>query len=153
MWKWFAGLLMVALVVTVCGVEMRQAFAQEKPALSQPVMETGRFMKKFADPLMENLHEAMAQEPASPRDWRNLEDEAGSGAEVANLIAIRNDEYSQNPEWQNLTKAMFDASVALAESAKARDFAASQTNYTALVESCNKCHQVIDPETLPVIEP
>lgn len=153
MWKWFAVVLMVALMVTVCGVEMRQAFAQEKPALSQPVMETGRFMKKFADPLMESLHEALAQEPASPRDWRSLEDEAGSGAEIANLIAIRNDEYSQNPEWQNMTKAMFDASVALAESAKARDFAASQTNYNAVVESCNKCHQAIDPETLPVIEP
>jgi cytochrome c556 len=153
MWKWIAALLLVVPIAGVCGVELRAAFAQDKPTLSQPVMETERFMKKFTDPLMENLHEALAVEPASPRDWRSLEDEAASGAEIANLVAIRNDEDAQHAEWQDMTKVMYDAAVTLSESAKVRDYATSQTNYQALVESCNACHQKIDPETLPVIEP
>ena len=151
--KWIAALMVGALVLGVCGYNLRAVYAQDAPTLSQPVMETGRFMKKFTDPLMESLHEKLAQEPTSPRDWRGVEDEASSGAEIANLVAIRNDEDAQHPEWQDMTKVMFDASVALAASAKERDYAASKTNYEALVNSCNACHQKIDPETLPVIEP
>lgn len=151
--KWIAALMVGALVAVVYGFGLRAVEAQDKPTLSQPVMETGRFMKKFTDPLMESLHEKLATEPATPRDWRALEDEAASGAEVANLIAIRNDDDSQHAEWQEMTKVMYDAAVVLSESAKARDFAASKTNYEALVQSCNACHQKIDPETLPVIEP
>lgn len=151
--KWIAVLMVVALILGLGGYELRAVYAQDTPTLSQPVMETGRFMKKFTDPLIESLHEKLAEEPASPREWRSLEDEASSGAEIANLIAIRNDEDAQHAEWKEMTTVMFDASVALAASAKERDYAASKTNYEVLVNSCNGCHQKIDPETLPVIEP
>ncbi len=159
MWKWCIALTLLALAGGLMGQNLHAVYAQDTqevqaaPALSQPVMKTERFMKKFADPLADTLHEMLANDPGSPREWRKVEDEASSGAEIANLIAIRNDEDAQNPEWQELTKGMFDASIALAEAAKTRDFAATKMKYEALVASCNACHTKIDPETLPVIEP
>ena len=110
-------------------------------------------MKKFADPLVENLKQLLAQEPATPRDWRKVEDEAGSGAEVAVLVGIRVGEHESKPEWQEMTKAMYDASVALTASAAKKDYADTKAKYEGLVQSCNACHQKIDPDTLPVIEP
>lgn len=155
MWKWFAVLAVVALMAGLGAQGIQAVYAQDEPAptLSQPVMKTERFMKRFSDPLIDTLKEMLAQEPASPRDWRKIEDEAQSGAEIANLIAIRTGEEESKPEWKEMTKGMFDASIALGDSAKKRDYADAKAKFEGLVQSCNTCHQKIDPDTLPVIEP
>ena len=164
MGKWIGALMMVVLFVGfgvrgIPGVHAQDAAAVPAPAagaatLSKAVMETERFMKMFSDPLADKLKEAMALEPASPRDWRKVEDLAQSGAEIANLILIREgDEPEKTPEWKDMTKGMFEASVAMAEAAGRKDYAGTKAKYLGLVQACNTCHQKIDPDTLPVIEP
>lgn len=157
--KWIVAIAVLAALAGAGAWNLSGVYAQEAaapaaaPVFPGPVMETERFMKKFADPLVENLKTLLAQEPATPRDWRKVEDEAGSGAEVAVLVGIRVGEHESKPEWQEMTKAMYDASVALTASAAKKDYADTKAKYEALVQSCNACHQKIDPDTLPVIEP
>ncbi|MDZ4860507.1 MAG: cytochrome c, partial [Candidatus Hydrogenedentes bacterium] len=88
-----------------------------------------------------------------PKGWRVLQDQGMAAAEVAVLTMMREGEHEATPEWDQLAEAMKKAGMALSDAAAKKDFPAVQAQVTAIIQSCNTCHQKFEPETAPEILP
>src|SRR5688572_14157681 len=60
--------------------------AQELP---RPVLDMHHLMELFSEPYFERLKEEMQTAPADDRGWKHLVERGQEGAEIANLVAIR----------------------------------------------------------------
>ncbi|NUM56063.1 MAG: cytochrome c [Candidatus Hydrogenedentes bacterium] len=149
--KWFAFVCMCALLALGL-VSTQWVFAQDAPPTA-PVMKTDRLMKVFSDPIMETLKGAIKEAPTTPKGWRVIQDQGEATAEVAILTMLREGEHENTPEWDPMADAMKKAGLALADAAAKKDFADVQTKTTALIKTCNDCHQKFEPDTAPEILP
>ncbi len=138
------------------------AHAQEPapaPAVDRTVQEPlalldcYEMMDLMMDPVYENLKNAVAVEPAGRKEWRAIYVPTYQIGEQANLLFSRKDEdYMLTDDWKKQAVELRESAYALGEAVKARDYAAVKAKYTALIDSCNKCHTVLNLEDAPKVE-
>ena len=145
------------LLVVVCGwlaVSESPAGNQEPAAmLPRPVVNAHVLMERFHEPLYEQLHKALQQEPADRNAWRAVEHNAIRLAEVANLTAIREVKPEQRDQWLHLSAENQQNGLDLAAAAKRMNFESAQGAWRSVIESCNACHRKFEPEHAPTLEP
>ena len=128
---------------------------QPKPSakLPQPVIDAHELMEIFSEPLYEDLKKKMAEQPENDRAWKLLAREGYRAAEVANLIAMREQAEEHAKIWEKESADARQGGINLADAAKKKDWPAVQTAYKTIIQSCNSCHQQVDPDHAPKIEP
>jgi hypothetical protein len=126
--------------------------AQQPGQLPAPILEVKALMGLFNRPLFVSLKEKMAQPAANDRQWEDLANLGMQGAEIANLVAIRNVQQGREA-WLQGAGNLQRAGLALAEAAKTKQWNAAQQAYMGVIQSCNACHQARAPETAPQIRP
>jgi hypothetical protein len=118
-----------------------------------PLVEAHEVMELFFEHEFETLKELMQKEPTKRNDWKGIFNGALELAEAHNLLFFRDDEdYMETDEWITLTVAGRDAALAIATSVKARDFSVIKSKYSAMVKSCNACHEEFQGDEPEVIE-
>lgn len=127
----------------------QQAQAAQAAALPRPVLETHDLMKLFNRPLYEMLRKEMRETSDSDDHWSTIANRGLQTAEVANLVALRNNQRG----WQQLSLNLHQAGLQLAQAANAQDQDATLQAYRGLVQRCNECHQAAAPEHAPQLEP
>jgi len=75
-----------------------------KGKLPRPILSPHELMKLFNEPLYEHLQQAAGQKPADQQGWARLEELASQGAEIMNLVAIREDYAEHREKWLWLTR-------------------------------------------------
>ena len=118
------------------------------------VLETDELMKILMDPIYEDLKDWIEVPPERRKQWRGLYVAAFTLAEVTNLLYSRTgEEYTDNEEWVRLTTEALDITVRLAESVREQaDYETLKSNYLAVVESCNVCHERFNTDEPPEID-
>ncbi len=117
-----------------------------------PLVKTHEIMELFFESPVENLREGLRTEPKRRKQMRMVYNASFALGEAHNLLFSRNDEeYMSTPEWATLTVEGRDASNAIGESLKARDYEALLNHFDVLVESCNTCHDYFETDVDPVI--
>lgn len=128
-----------------------QAQDAEK-AEPKPVLDTYGTMELLFQPHFETLQTAMQSEPADRRGWVAILDSANALAELSNLLFFRDDaDYTASEEWAAMTLDTRQKAADMAATVRTQDFAQVDAKYTALVESCNKCHTHFEPDIAPVL--
>ena len=129
------------------------AAANAAQKLPRPVLDMHHLMELFNEPYYERLKEEMQTQPADDRGWKHLVERGQEGAEIINLVAIREmgDEHKQ--VWPELTRTAHEAALGLADAAKTKNWERTREAYVALVQNCNDCHQKLAPEEAPMLEP
>lgn len=149
-----AACVLLAFAALWLAVAESPAGNQEATAkLPRPVVNSHVLMERFHEPLYEQLHEALQQEPADRNAWRAVEQNAIRLAEVANLTAIREVKPEQHGEWLRLSGESQQPAMDLAAAARGRDLQKARGSWRAVIESCNACHQKFAPEKAPMLEP
>ncbi|MEX2579429.1 MAG: hypothetical protein WD342_10255 [Verrucomicrobiales bacterium] len=121
----------------------------EPGELPRAVVDTHDLMSLFNEPLYEYLKKAMQEEPGDKEGWETIADRGWQTAEVANLVAMRNDDR----QWQKFAADLQQAGTDLAEAAEAEDFDKSQEAYRAVIQRCNGCHEESDSDHAPELKP
>jgi hypothetical protein len=110
-----------------------------------PVDEMGHFMEYICQPCYKSLKEAMKTAPANRKEWKPIKVNALILAESSALVANRAPDDLENvKQWQQISKDVHDAGASLYQSAAKMNFEEAKTHYEAMIDSCNKCHQVFD---------
>jgi uncharacterized membrane protein len=110
-----------------------------------PLVATDELMEVLFEPLIEDLRAALVEEPKGRRALKAVYNPASAIAESHNLLFSRDDEdYMATPEWDALTVAGRDASMALGDAVMAQDYPGARAAFVALVKSCNACHDEFD---------
>ncbi len=118
-----------------------------------PLVETHEVMELFFENEFETLKAFMQKEPTKRSEWKGIFNGANELAEAHNLLFFRDDEeYMETDEWITLTVAGRDSTLAVATSVKARDFSVIKSKYSAMVKSCNACHEEFQGDEPEVIE-
>jgi hypothetical protein len=117
-----------------------------------PVLDVPGLMQLFNKPLYLGLKEKMGRQPANEQVWKDLEGRGLQAAEIANLVAIRKVEGSNEPLLQGAA-GLQHAGMALADAAKSQQWEATVQAYQGLVQSCNNCHQALAPDEAPQLKP
>jgi hypothetical protein len=118
-----------------------------------PVVGTHELMELFGEPLYDFLKaEVDKTETRDAKGWNALRDRGLQTAEVANLIALRQQEENR-AKWIEHCAAMQQAGLKLAEVAKAKNTEQIRPAYLGIIQSCNACHKDFDPDHAPEIEP
>lgn len=135
-----------------------QANENAEPVMEEiQVLKTAELMKIITDPFYEDLKDAMENPPEARADWRALYVATYQLAEITNLFFARTGEdylEGKEEEWARLTALSRDDLVALGESIKTQsDYEVIKEKYLQVIDSCNKCHEVFDPENAPDVEP
>lgn len=108
-----------------------------------PVDELGHFMDYICQPCYKALKESMATAPVNRKEWKPIKTNALILAETSALVASRPPEdTADTKQWQQICKQVHDAGASLYESSKTMKFDDAKTQYGAMIDSCNKCHQV-----------
>lgn len=115
----------------------------------EPVDNMHRFMEYMVDPPYQELKTAFASEPANRSVWRKLKPHVLVLGESNVLVADRgpddtelNDE--QKKQWRQISFDCFKSARELYQTVGKRDYAKSRIHYEAMINSCNKCHEVFD---------
>lgn len=145
----FLGLALLA--VASAQTEKPQPKAGAK--LPQPVVDAHELMEIFSEPLYEDLKAKMAKKPENDRAWKLLGREGYRAAEIANLIAMREQAEEHVKIWAKEASDAQKGGIDLASAAKNKDWAAAQSAYKFIIQSCNSCHQQVAPDHAPKIAP
>ena len=101
------------------------------------------FMEYIAQPAYKNLKEAIAEEPASRREWKQIKSYALTLAETSALVADRVPEDAteeQIKEWRKYAWNVRETGRLVYRST--RDYAKARENYELMIDNCNQCHTV-----------
>lgn len=142
-------LLPISIVATLRQAAAQQDEAKQAAALPRAVVDTHDLMHLFNGPLYKGLKQEMQQEPTGDDQWKMIGDRGWQAAEIANLVALRNDD----PQWRQSAANLQQAAVRLAETAETRNFDATTRAYRGLVERCNACHEAVASEHAPQLMP
>lgn len=121
----------------------------EPGELPRAVVDTHDLMSLFNEPLYNYLKKAMQEEPGDKEGWETIADRGWQTAEVANLVAMRNDDR----QWRKFAADLQQAGTDLAEAAEAEDFDKSQEAYRAVIQRCNACHDESESDHAPELKP
>lgn len=142
-----AGLLVAGLIANAQPEEQpASAPAKEKPP--RAVVDTHELMELFNQPLLKYMKREM-NKPENERQWQSIADRGWQVAEVANLVALRNDQ----PMWIQRSTDLQQAGIQLAKTAKSEDLAATNEAYRAVIQKCNACHQTMGGDHAPELQP
>ena len=150
----------IALVLTWSLVNLAAASADgENTAgdtaheLPRPILDMHHLMELFNEPYYERLKEEMQTQPKDDRGWKHLVERGQQGAEIINLVAIREmgDEHKQI--WPDLTRTAQKAALDFADAAKTKNWEQTREAYVGLVKNCNDCHEKLGGGHAPVLEP
>ena len=148
-----AGLLLVIPICWFAVSESPAGYQKTAAKLPRPVVNAHVLMERFHEPLYEQLHTALQQQPADRNAWRAVEQNAIRLAEVANLTAIREVKPEQREEWLRLSGENQQSALDLAAAAKRMNIESTRVAWRSVIESCNACHGNFDPEHAPTLEP
>ncbi|HLJ10086.1 MAG TPA: hypothetical protein VKU82_02795 [Planctomycetaceae bacterium] len=118
-----------------------------------PVLEVKQLMDVFNMPLYRNLKKDMKGKPDGDDAWRNVENGGLQATEIANLTAMRNVPQSAASTLHANAARLQSAGLALAKSAKAKDYDQARKDWISLVRACNGCHKEMAPSKGPQLEP
>lgn len=122
--------------------------------LPTAVVDTHELMEVFYERFYEDLKKEMASQPADKKGWSRLKHHGIEGAELANLLAIRQvGDEALKTKWAAASRDSQQAGLDLAAAASAHDWARTQTAWQALVKNCNACHQATGSDHAPKLEP
>ena len=96
------------------------------------------FMEYAFQPTYKRLKASMAEEPKDSNGWRPIKADSLILAEGGNLLLMRSE---GDVDWDKFAVAVRRAGGKLYQSARKKDYAAAKTNYAAMLENCNACHQ------------
>ena len=108
-----------------------------------PVDNMHHFMEYISEPAYKGLKAALATEPENRRAWRPIKSHALILAETSALVADRVPEGAsdeQTQQWKQLSREVYNSGKALYGSVG--DYAAAKKHYEAMLNNCNRCHQV-----------
>lgn len=113
----------------------------------EQIIDTGEIMELLMDPIHEDLKDFIESPPEKRADWRGLYVAAYTLAETNNLLYSRTDHgYMLQEEWRERVTEARAVTVALADSIKEQaQYETIKSNYLAVVENCNACHERYDP--------
>lgn len=97
------------------------------------------FMENLYKPSYLRLREVMAKRPSRSK-WRHVKAESLLLAESANLLLGRVPD-ENGALWKKLAVENRDSGAKLYAAAKKRDYETAKKHYTAMIKSCNTCHQ------------
>jgi hypothetical protein len=123
------------------------------PAAIAPHLSVNELMVTMIDNAGHVLWDAEKEgfAPKDDADWIEIEDHAIQLAAASTLIQLggtgpTDPVWARQDNWRTDARAMGDAAIAARAAAKGRDLAALVTANTALVQSCESCHQAFKPE-------
>jgi hypothetical protein len=146
-----AGALGAAFWVLQATGDENQAPTAGKPP--HPVVGTHELMELFAEPLYDHLKQEVDKTDARDKEaWNTLRDRGLQTAELANLIALRNQEEHRD-QWIEHCAKVQQAGLKLVEVAKAQNVQQVRAAYLGVIQSCNACHKDFEPDHAPEIEP
>lgn len=106
-----------------------------------PVEESmHEFMEYVFQPAYQRLKPALATAPTDNKGWKAIKGDALTLAESCNLLFGRAPEENA-ADWKKHAAASRDGGGKLYAAAKAKDFAATQSAWKGMLESCNACHR------------
>ncbi len=116
------------------------------------IIENDELMKLLFDTNYVYIRNGLAEEPQGKK-WRLPYIGAAAIAEVTNLLFSREDEeYMLTDEWVAAVKAGRAAAIELCDSLLEMDYEKSLKKYTALVETCNACHEEFELKEPTLVE-
>lgn len=120
-------------------------------SLSSPLVDCAEVMQIFFEIQYESLRTTLWKEPQRRAEFKVIYNSVFELAEAHNLLFSRSDEeYMFTQAWVDLTIKGRSASLTLGESVKNRDYEAMKTNFVALGNSCNVCHEKFIPDEDPI---
>ncbi len=151
--QWYCGMLVVAavgvmgLVYTATSaapprVSVGTDVVAEKSALGLKPVETNmhEFMEYAFQEPYKRLKNSLAKEPANGRAWKGVKSDGLILAEGGNLLMMRGPK-AHRDAWTKHAAAVRERGGKLYQSSRKRDYAAARQHYTAMLVSCNACHQ------------
>lgn len=151
------GVLVAALSMGTGGSATAQQ--NQKPAqgsgyhLPAPVLEVKQFMDVFNKPLYTDLKNDLKDRPDGDEAWKDIENDALQAAEIANLIAIRKVPQNAVVALHKHAAELQNAGLALAKTAKSRDYDQTRKDWANVVHACNGCHEELAADKGPVLQP
>lgn len=126
-----------------------QQAASDASPLPRPVVETHDLMNLFSKQLYQYMRRDVHRIGRGEVSWPSIADRGLQTAEVANLIAMR----QQDPKWLELSADLQRAGLALNQAAKRQNADQVVAAYRQVIARCNGCHEVMAPEHAPQLEP
>jgi hypothetical protein len=120
--------------------------------LPKPVVNTHELMELFNEPLYKELQTALSQDSLDEKQWKSVEESGYKLAEVANLIAIR-EEAAEHPRWESMAVDIQQLGYELAKIAGKQELPAAREQFNAIVQNCNDCHMRTARDHAPELEP
>lgn len=130
--------------------EESQSNPEAKSAAGQeiefaPVDDMHHFMEYISQPSYKALKDGMATAPANRKEWKPIKVNALILAETSALVANRAPEdVEEAKQWKQISKSVHESGSSLYQAASKMNFEEAKTHYEAMIESCNKCHQVFE---------
>jgi hypothetical protein len=107
----------------------------------EPVAETKLLMEGLAQANFKGLDRLLQKKPADVQTWTFARGQALLIAETGNLLMLRPPRNEGEAAWLQRATELREAATALARSAAARDYDASQRGLVNVANACNRCHQ------------
>ncbi len=117
--------------------EAQDAAASDPQAVEPDMHE---FMEYVFQPTFGELKKAMQEKPKDKKGWFAVKSGALILAEGGNLILLRGPQ-DDREAWNRYAIAVRLHGGELYRAAQKQDFEAAPKHYTAMVKSCNACHQ------------
>jgi hypothetical protein len=134
-------------LLTVCSLLTNprpavQAGDEAKAAAAVEPVETDmhEFMEYAFEPTFKRLKPAMAAAPADNAGWKVIKADGLILAEGGNLLLARQPEEHADV-WVQFATTVRKHGGELYAAGKKKDFASARTAYTAMIRSCNECHE------------
>lgn len=156
---WVTGLSLALGAAAIATLSQMDALAQQAQSrtvaqrpLPRPVVDAHHLMHLFNLPVYEYLKESVATQPADADAWQVIQERGLQVAEVANLVAIRQ-EARIHPQWTAVAGDLQTAAMRLTDAAKAQNWEATRESYALVIQQCNRCHEAAAPDKAPKVEP
>lgn len=153
------GVGLIIAVVATAGWTMLDDHSRAQDAaqpaarktLPTPVVDTHHLMELFNKQVYIYMKKSVAKQPADDDGWSQISDRGLQVAEVANLVALR--EVEDSEQWLEAAAGLQQAGIELADAAKSHQWDATQASYRKVIQQCNDCHQARAPDEAPQLKP
>lgn len=107
----------------------------------KPVDNIHHFMEYIYEPVIHELKEAVAKEPADKAGWNSIKSNSLILAETSILLAERKKAEDDSPVWHQSSKLVYDGGSAMYQAARKKDFDVVKKGFGQLVNGCKQCHE------------
>lgn len=145
-------LLRSAIVVGLLAILVLPAPGQPQPTSAAsgrpvPVAETRLLMQGINMPNFHGLEDLLRKPPADTDAWVFARGQALLIAESGNLLMLRPPRRQGRDAWMQRSEELRDTATRLARDASSRNLDAARSDFKALADTCNHCHQTFRVST------